>query len=61
MYLCNYVCCGQVSITYVVLYIYLQIFQALEHPVEEEKLLQLQKDVIEERQDFATLNLFNGP
>jgi len=35
------------------------IFQALEHPVEEEKLLQLQKDVIEERQDFVRF-IFNG-
>ena len=37
----------------------LQIFQALEHPVEEEKLLDLQELVILERQNFVQF-IFNG-
>lgn len=37
----------------------LQIFQALEHPVEEEKLLELQSLVIMERENFVRF-IFNG-
>ena len=37
----------------------LQIFQALEHPVEEEKLLDLQELVILERENFVRF-IFNG-
>ena len=38
---------------------YFQIFQALEHPVEEEKLLELQNLVIMERENFVRF-IFNG-
>ena len=36
-----------------------QIFQALEHPVEEEKLVELQNLVIMERENFVRF-IFNG-
>ena len=40
-------------------FIFLQIFQALEHPVEEDKLLDLQDRVLRERQNFVHF-IFNG-
>ena len=38
---------------------FFQIFQALEHPVEEEKLVELQNLVIMERENFVRF-IFNG-
>ena len=53
---------GMVPITenlFTLTYIFLQIFQALEHPVEEDKLLDLQDRVLRERQNFVHF-IFNG-
>ena len=50
---------GRISENNTILSLLFQIFQVLEHPVEKEKLLDLQDLVITERENFVKF-IFNG-